>query len=369
MIIFRLILVNLLRHRIRTFISIAGIALSVAAMLSAVTILEGAVGMFSGILSSGAQVIVFERNVSDLFFSDVPASAAAEVASWSNVEHADPVLFGVVSSADHPIITCFGVTANDARIRAATWLAGNPAEFGRENTDVVLGERAAEFLQSGPGRQVPIGHGIFRVIGIVKTKNGFEDGGVFMPIAEAQSFFHKDGSSVITVKLRNKDDAAAFKETVHRRFPNLIALEDAEFSRTYSQFKILKATAWAVGGCGLALGGLGVANTMIMSVFTRIREIAILRVNGFSKSQIAATVFGEAAVVAATGAVSGLLLGSLALYALKLIPALHGYVDVSIHPLLMGVVVLLALLTGVAGAVYPATYAMRVQAAEALRFE
>ena len=148
-----------------------------------------------------------------------------------------------------------------------------------------------------------------------------------------------------------------------------MALEDAEFSRSYSQFKILKATAWAVGGCGLALGGLGVANTMIMSVFTRIREIAILRVNGFSNPQIAATIFGEAAVVSVAGAVMGLIVGAAALYVLKLIPALHGYVDVTIHPGLMLLVVVLALLTGIAGALYPAFYAMRIRAVEALRFE
>jgi putative ABC transport system permease protein len=152
-------------------------------------------------------------------------------------------------------------------------------------------------------------------------------------------------------------------------YPNLIALEDAEFSRTYSQFKILKATAWAVGGCGLALGGLGVANTMIMSVFTRIREIAILRVNGFSNMQIAATILGESAVIAIAGAAAGLAIGTAALYGLKAVPALHGYVDVSLQPLLMLIVVVLALITGVLGALYPAGYAVRVRAVEALRFE
>ncbi len=369
MIFFRLILVNLLRHRIRTFISIAGIAFSVAAMLTVVTVLEGAVGMFSSILSSDAEIIVFERNVSDLFFSDVARAAKDDIARWPMVRHADPVLFGVVSSADHPIITCFGVTAQDARLRKATWDSGSAAGFRDEGNTVVLGARAAEFLGASTGKDVPIGHGTFHVTGIIRTQNGFEDGGVFMPLAEAQEFFHKDGSSVITIKLRDKQDAATFKAKVHQQYPNLIALEDAEFSRSYSQFKILKATAWAVGACGLALGGLGVANTMIMSVFTRIREIAILRVNGFANRQIAATIFGESAVVSLAGAVAGLAIGSIALYALKAIPALHGYVDVTLHPLLMLIVVLLALLTGVAGALYPAAYAMRIRAVEALRFE
>lgn len=369
MIFFRLALVNLLRHRIRTLFSIAGIALSVAAMLTVVTVLQGAIGMFTGILSSGAEMIVFERNVSDLFFSDVPAAAASTMAAWPMVAHADPVLFGVVSSADHPIITCFGVTAEDARIGQATWLEGSAGSFGNEDNDIVLGERAAHFLGTSVGKRVPIGHGVFRVSGIIRTKNGFEDGGVFMPLAAAQRFFHKEGLSVVTIKLGSTGQAEAFKRRVREEFPNLIALEDAEFSRSYAQFKILNATAWAVGGCGLALGGLGVANTMIMSVFTRIREIAILRVNGFSNVQIAATIFGESAVVSVAGAVAGLILGAAALYVLKLIPALHGYVDVTMHAGLMLFVVVLALLTGIAGALYPAIFAMRIRAVEALRFE
>ena len=370
MIFLKLIATNLLRHRIRSLISVAGIAFSVAAMMTVVSILQGAIGMFSNILSNDSQIIVFERDVSDLFFSSVPAQAATEIAGWPMVEHANAVLFGVVSSAGHPIITCFGVEPTDARIEKASWLAGDRGSFARNPDDVALGERAAQFLHASVGATVQLGHASFRVMGIVKTSNGFEDGGVFMPLAAAQNFFHKEGtSSVVTVKLRNRDQAAAFARMVQSRHPDLIALDDTEFARSYSQFKILKATAWAVGGCGLLLGGLGVANTMIMSVFTRIREIAILRVNGFSRVQIGSVIFGEAAWVSAVGAVAGLVVGACFLYTLKLIPALDGYIDPSIHPLLMLAVLLLALCTGMAGALYPAMYAMRVRAVEALRFE
>jgi len=108
---------------------------------------------------------------------------------------------------------------------------------------------------------------------------------------------------------------------------------------------------------------------MIMSVFTRIREIAILRVNGFSNPQIGTMIFGESAVVSLVGALAGLLIGTAILFALKLIPALDGYVDPTIHPAVLLIVILLALFTGAAGAFYPAIYAMRVRAVEALRFE
>ena len=233
MIFLKLIFTNLLRHRVRTLVSIAGIAFSVAAMLTVVTIQQGAVAMFSGVLSNDSELIVLERNVSDLFFSNVPDDTVAQIGGWPTVQHADPVLFGIVSSEDHPIITCFGVNAADARIQRAMWLEGSRDNFAK-NDSVVLGERAAEFLHAEVGSQVQIGHGIFAVLGIIKAANGFEDGGVFMPLRTAQTFFHKQGvSSVATVKLRNKDDAAQFKRAVKEKYPNLIALEDDEFDRSY----------------------------------------------------------------------------------------------------------------------------------------
>ena len=69
------------------------------------------------------------------------------------------------------------------------------------------------------------------------------------------------------------------------------------------------------------------------------------------------------------GALIGLGIGTCAIIALKLIPALHGYVDADVQPAVVVAVVLLACLTGAAGALYPAFYAMRVRAVEALRFE
>jgi putative ABC transport system permease protein len=108
---------------------------------------------------------------------------------------------------------------------------------------------------------------------------------------------------------------------------------------------------------------------MIMSVFTRIREIAILRVNGFSSVQIAAMILGESSLVSVLGAVSGLVIGISLLLILGHIPALHGYVDTSIQLYVVAIVIALAVLTGIAGALYPAVYAMRVRAVEALRFE
>ncbi len=364
-----LIRVNLRRHWVRTGIGVAGIAFGCAAMLTILSIVLGAIGMFERILDTDSQVLVFERDVSDLFFSSVPTAAAAEIRTLPDVAAANPVLFGIVSAPGHPIITCFGVENDNPRLTGATWISGDAAGFGATG-GAVLGERAAAFLEVSLGDPLPLGHTTFRVAGIVRTANGFEDGGVFLPLATAQEFFHREGlCSIIAVKLADTTGAAVFKAEIARRYPKLIALENREFAQGYSQFRILKLTGWAVGICAFLLGGLGVANTMLMSVFTRIREIAILRVCGFSKLQVARLIVIEALAMAVAGCAVGLALGFAVLAAIQQVPQLHGYVQAVVNPLVLAGIVGTALLTALAGALYPAAFATRIEPAEALRYE
>lgn len=365
-----LVFTNLRRHRLRAAIGVAGIAFGVAAMLTILAIVTGAIGMFQRILATDSHYLVFERNVSDLFFSSVTADQVAAIRSRPEVAEAHPMLFGIVAAADHPVITCFGIEAADPRLARAEWLAGSRDGFGRGTGEIYLGSRAAEFLGAALGRELEIGRGKFRVAGILRTENGFEDGGVFLPLAAAQEFFHRGtAASVVAVKLRDESQGAGFKRGVEGALPGLAALENREFSSGYNSFKILNLTAWAVGLCAFALGGLGVANTMLLSVFSRIREIAILRVCGFSGPQVAGLIFGEATGVAALGIAVGLGLGFALLAVVERVPQFHGYVQATVQPLVLLGIVATALVTAVLGAIYPARFASRIQPAEALRYE
>ena len=235
---------------------------------------------------------------------------------------------------------------------------------------VVLGERAADFLNAEAGGTIELGQGTYHVAGVVRLENGFENGGVFMPLGTCQRAFHKEGvSSVITVALAEGHEASEVKDWMAAHHERLTALENEEFSRSYSQFKIMKTTAWVVGGCAFLLGGLSVTNTMILSVFGRIKELAIARVCGFSRGQVARMIFGESLLVSAIGTALGWGLSTAGLYALRAVPQLQGYIEPRIGWAEVAGALSLAVVTALAGALYPAWYAANLKPAEALRFE
>ena len=365
-----LVFVNLRRHKLRALIGVAGISFGVAAMLTILSIVNGAIGMFERILAVDSHCLVFERNVSDLFFSSVTDQQVANLRKMALVESAQPLLFGLVSTPGHPIVTCFGLEADNSRLTMAKWHYGSPENFGKGENGIWLGTRAADFLNAKGGEKIAIGAGEFVVAGILSTENGFEDGGVFLPLAAAQKFFHREGiTSIVAIKLRDQTRTAEFSKEVAQQFSGLIALENREFNQSYTQFQILNFTAWAVGICAFLLGGLGVANTMLLSVFSRIREIAVLRVCGFSSGQVCGLIFGEATVIAAAGLAVGFILGYAALFALGHAPQFQGYVQAVIKPGMVWGIIATSLMTAIVGAVYPARFASKIQPAEALRYE
>ncbi len=368
--LWNMIFTNLRRHRVRTTIGAAGIALGVATMLSVVGLLGGAVKMFERILQSNAEMVIFEKNVSDLFFSNVPVEVAAELKKQPFVKEARPVLFSIIAAPGRPVVTCFGIEVSDPRLDQGEWLSGSAVDFIDGHDVVVLGERAADFLDAKAGATIELGQGTYKVAGVVKLENGFENGGVFMPLGTCQRAFHKEGvSSIISVELANGHESSEVKAWMEKNHERLTALENEEFSRSYSQFKIMKTTAWVVGGCAFLLGGLSVTNTMILSVFGRIKELAIARVCGFSRGQVARMIFGESLLVSAIGTALGWGLSIGGLHLLRAVPQLQGYIEPRVGWMEVSGALLLAVVTALAGALYPAWYAANLKPAEALRFE
>ena len=142
-------------------------------------------------------------------------------------------------------------------------------------------------------------------------------------------------------------------------------------------FLIIDSVLGLLGGISLLVASFGIANTMIMSILERTREIGIMKAIGAEDREIRLIFFVEAAVIGLLGGVIGVLLAwgidglaNRLAYRFVLKPQGASFVDFfSIPPYLSIGAILFALLVSIAAALYPASRAARIDPVRALRHD
>jgi putative ABC transport system permease protein len=150
-----------------------------------------------------------------------------------------------------------------------------------------------------------------------------------------------------------------------------------EVKEMRTAFLMMDAVLTAVGGVALVVAALGIVNTLLMAVLERTREIGTYKALGASDGDVRLLFLGEAALVGLVGGLGGLALGRAVSWLLEVVvnaiarsKGIDEGVMVFAFPwhLLAGAV-LFALVVSVAGGVYPASRAARVDPIRALRAE
>lgn len=238
---------------------------------------------------------------------------------------------------------------------------------------VVLGATAADRLgvaQAGPDERVWLGGRWFTVVG------------VFAPVAlapelntsamigwpEARRQLGFDGYAT-TVYTRTRDDAveqvqAVLAATANPRNPNEVDVSrpsDALAARQATE-QTLNGLLLGLGAVALLVGGVGVANTMVISVLERRSEIGLRRSLGATRGQVRIQFLVESQLLSALGGIGGVLLGMV---------VTGGYAATQHWPTVIpawatsGGILATLLIGGLAG-LYPAVRAARLPPTEAL---
>ena len=330
-------------HRLRTGMSLLGVAIGVAAVVTLTALGEGArryvVGQFASI---GTNLVILVPGKTETTggmpgMGGVPndltlEDARAVLRGVPEIEKAAPMVVGTETVAFQERqrqMALFGSTHEALEVRRLAVASGRflpPLDWDRSSPVAVLGSTAARELFPGRdplGEIVRVGDWRMRVIGVLAPRGqqlGVDmDDVVIVPVAAAMKMLNRRSLFRLLLQVRTHADLDRTKERVVRLIAerhgeeDVTAItQDAVLGALTSILGALTLALAGIASVSLAVAGVGIMNVMLVSVSERTREIGLLKALGAGRRQILAAFLAEAVLISSTGGLLGLAIGWLA---------------------------------------------------------
>ena len=357
---------NLLRQPTRTMLTTTGIGIAIMAMVSLGGLADGLVASITAIASEGVQLVGIQADAS-IDLSTIDVRVVNHISALPHVKHAEGFLTGYAAAGDLPFFVVFGYHPRGQAIRDFRIVEGEPLTTNRQ---IIIGRVAADNLGRRVGQTLRILNRSFHIVGIYETAVPFEDGGGVVSLRDAQALFGQPHKvSFLGVWLEDPNQAESVEQEIETRFPEVAISKASEFTEDVTDLQLTRASTWAIAFLALLVGGVGMTNTMVMSVLERTREIGVLRALGWRKGQVVWMILRESLTMSLLGGGGGLVAGIACIGLLNVSPFMAGFVRARFSPGLFAQALVTALALGAVGGVYPAWRASRMRPVQALRYE
>lgn len=367
------VLKNLLRRPTRSSLTVLGIAVGISAVVALSSIARGFQHSWEkSYAARGTDMIVARVTSRDPMPTPFSESIRDELLKLPHVRLACGTLSDLVSIEDAPTILVLGWESagfiwSHLRLASGRWPA-NDAEKA-----VVVGSVAADILRKSVGSSVHIENDDFKVCGIFDSAAIIENATIVMTLRQMQRVMEDPGKvNLINLKIdpgMSEAQVDALRAAIKARLPGFNAFTGAEVAANNTAVQAAKAMGWATSFLALAVGAVGVTNTMLMSVFERTHEIGILLAIGWKRERVLRLILGESVALSLAGGAVGIALGFLAVKLVQATPWIRGKIEGDISLPMLGLALGIAVVLGVLGGLYPAYCGSRHHPSEALRRE
>lgn len=363
-----MILKNLWRRKTRTLLTMLGIAVGVAAVVAFSAFGEGFASGFENMFNrTDADLTVGQKDAMMLLLSSVDANIEDELLAIPGVEDLCGVVVGIIQMPETPYFIVMGEDPKGFTMAHYKIIEGQPLT-GRKQ--ILLGKTSAENFNKKPGEAFRLNDVVYRVAGIFETGVAMEDGGAVMRLDDAQrAFKSRTKVNYYNLKVEDKTRIDEIKKEIETRWPKLAATRAGEANMQSDSINMYRSFGWFMGIFAVAVGGLGMMNTTLMSVFERTREIGVLRAVGWSRFRIIGMIMGESLAVSILGGMVGILMGIGLTYLASLSPAVESLLTGVFTPNMFYQAMGTAVLLGTVGGIYPAWRAAQLAPVEAMRQE
>lgn len=382
LLLLRLIYRNLSRHRLRTVLTLAGLVVAVVAFALLRTVV---IAWYAGVDATSATRLITRNAISLIFplpisyvqkIRQVPGVTQVAYANWFGAVYIDEKnFFPQFAIEPHGYLALYPeYRLNDTEYQA----------FLRDRQGCIIGAKLARQYGFKVGDQLPLvgklypGTWNFVIRGIYR--------GADVKTDETMMFFHwgylnerlkrtdptkADRAGVFVVEIARPAEAAAVSTAIDAQFKNSLAETLTETEKAF-QLSFVAMTETILGAVEVVSFVVIIiimavmANTMAMNARERTREYATLKALGFGGRYLTALIFGEALILALSGALLGIALsfpvaGAVGKQFGTIFPVFH------IAPHTVWQALGAGLVVGMVAGVFPTRRAIRLGVADGLR--
>ncbi|MCK9568147.1 ABC transporter permease [Candidatus Pacearchaeota archaeon] len=404
---------NILIHsKLRSWLTIIGIIIGIAAVVSILSISTGAQDQLEDQLGSlGADILTitpgFSKAMGGMGFSggggppgmfedssdeDSENLTSRDITVVKSIDNVDVVMGTVSSSGDLTYLSktaSVSVTGVDEKVWSE--ITTDELSSGRFLTNgdtysIVIGENlATQTFEDIPlNSKVTIEGKTFKVVGILESGNG-----VYMSIETARDVFDDIGEKEfdsISVKIEDvelSDETVENIETKLMQSRGILNEDEKDFSvsnpstmqetmqETMSTMSIFLG---AIAAISLIVGGIGIANTMFTSVLEKTREIGIMKAIGTKNKDILLIFLINSGLIGLVGGLGGIILGTIGAGLIGSMTSSTGgitsmFSNTAVTPGLLIFALFFSMAIGMIAGVIPAYRASKLKPVDALRYE